>query len=111
MTPNQTAAPREVVEANCAVDAYKQRIGGKTFLKERSDMHDALRAIMKRMGKDAVDVEVAEAMAAEYRTDENWGLLALVCLERMSGEAAFDDLKRREAAAKREPAQRGSRRH
>jgi hypothetical protein len=112
MTTNQSAAPREVVEAQGAISAYHKRVGRKSVVDERNALHDALSATMKRLGKDTIDVEVAEAMAAEYRTDDNWGLLALVCLERMSGEAALDDLKRqKEGVAQRKPSQRGQRPH
>ena len=111
MTTNQSAAPREVVEAQGAIAAYKQSVGDKSFADERNALHDALRAMMERMGKTSMDVEVAEAMAAQYRTDDNWGLLVLVSVERIRGEAITEDLKRREAIGKWKPAKLKSRRH
>lgn len=111
MTPNQSTAPREIVEAHSAVGDYERNVGKAAFIKERNELHDALRSTLKRMGKDAVDVEAAEVFAAEHRTDANWSLLFLVCLERMSGDFAYAELKAQEAAAKRKAAQRRPRRH
>lgn len=104
MNTNQSAAPNEVVEAQGAIAAYKRTVSDRSFADERTALHDALRATMERMGKTTIDVEVAEAMAAEHRTDDNWGLLALVCLERIRGEAAMEDLRRREEIGQRKPA-------
>lgn len=101
MSTNQSAAPREVVEAQGAIAAYRQKVGDESFADERNALHDALRAMMERMGKTSIDVEVAEAMAAQYRTEDSWCLLVLVSVERIRSEAITDDLKRREAIGRR----------
>lgn len=111
MTPNQPVAPREVTETQGALNAYRAHVGDQSFLCERNALHEALQATMKRMGKTTIDLDVAHAMAAAYGTDENWGLLALVCLEHLSGEAALDDLRRWQAPSVGTTTQRARRRH
>ena len=111
MIPNQSTAAVEVIDADSANCAYKRRIGKAAFLAERNALHDAWRAMAKRMRKPDLHLDVAKAMAAEHRTDDNWGLLVLVFAERLRAEQVYEDFKREEAAGKRKPAQRRTARH